>query len=301
MITSGSFAKLLWPGLNAVFTSESGEYPTEYTDIFDTYTSGQAYEEDMSVVELGLASIIPEGGNIVYDDLRQGFLTRYTHIEYGLGMTITKRMMDDNLYAKFGVIKARAIGRSLRQTKEILAANVYNRATNASYTGADSVSLLNSAHLNKSGGTYSNVLAIASDLSEAAIEQAHIDVGRWQDDRGLTMAYKLVSLHIPVELQFEAHRILKSPYRVDSSNNDINAIMSMGLLPGGIKVNHYFTDPDQWVMRTDAPEGMKYWEREKETFASDNDFDTRAAKFIGTFRCSFGWSNPKAVFGSPGA
>lgn len=301
MITSGSFAKLLYPGLNSVFTDTAKEYPVEHTDIFDTYKSSQAYEEDMSVVELGLASVVPEGGNIVYDDLRQGFLTRYTHIEYGLGMVITKRMMDDNLYAKFGVIKARAIGRSLRQTKEILAANVYNRAFNTSYTGADGLPLASNAHLNKSGGTYSNIPVVASDLSEAALEQAHIDIGRWTDDRGLLIPFTLKSLHIPVEQQFEAHRILKTPFRTNTSNNDINAIMSMGLLAGGVKVNHYFTDTDQWVIRTDAAEGMKYWEREAEQFASDNDFDTRSAKFIGTFRCSFGWSNPKAVYISAGA
>lgn len=301
MITSGSFAKLLWPGLNAIYGAEYSEHPVEYTQLFDTYKSDKAYEEDLSMSGLGLAQIKTESGSVTYDNMMQGFLTRYTHVEYALGFVITRIMMEDNLYAQFGSMRAKALARSLRQTKEILAANVYNRAFNSSYTGGDGKELLSNAHVNKAGGTWSNILAVASDLSEASLEQATIDLGAWTDDRGMKMAFMAQSLIIPTALEYEADRILHSPYRVGTSNNDINSIKALGKFPKGVAINHYLTDADAWFIKTNAPDGMKYFERRADSFGTDNEFDTSVAKFQGSFRCSFGWSDPRALIGSPGA
>lgn len=297
VITSSSFSKALWPGVNAWYGKAYNDYSPEWVNLFDKNTSSKAFEEDVSLSSLGLAAVKSEGNSISYDSERQGFTTRYQHVVYALGFIITREMYEDDQYDVVGKKKANALARSMRQTKEIVAANVYNRATTSGYTGGDGVVLLSASHPNVSGGTYSNIQS--ADLSEAALEQAFIDIEGFTDDRGLTIACKPKSLIIPRQLRFEAHRILKSDGRVDTPNNDNNALKDAGLFTN-IVVNHYLTDADAWFIRTDVPDGMKYFERRGDQFEMDNDFDTENAKFKATGRYSFGWSDPRAIYGSMG-
>lgn len=301
VITRSNFAKALWPGVNAWYGKEYNDHPVEYTMLFDSYKSSRAYEEDVSVASLGLFSQKGEGDGITYDSEQQGFLTRYTHITYASGFIITREAFEDDQYDIIGERRARALARSARHTKEIIGANVYNRAFNSSYTGGDGKELCATDHPNISGGTYQNELTTAADLSEAALEQACIDIMDWTDDRGLQIAAMPETLIIPPELVFEAERILMSTGRVATADNDINALKAMGKFSNGAKVNHWLTDADAWFIRTNVGNGMKYFERTPDRFAEDNDFDTDNAKFKAYFRCSFGWSDPKGVFGSPGA
>jgi S-adenosylmethionine/arginine decarboxylase-like enzyme len=297
VITSGSFAKALWPGVNAWYGKSYNDYATEWDKLFDKNTSSKAYEEDVGLSSLGLAAVKAEGAPISYDSERQGFTTRYNHVVYALGFIITREAYEDDQYDVVGKKKANALARSMRQTKEIVAANVYNRATTSGYTGGDGIVLLSASHVNVAGGTYSNIQS--ADLSEAALEQAFIDIEGFTDDRGLIIAAKPKSLIIPRQLRFEANRILKSDGRVGTDNNDTNALKDSGLFTN-IVVNHYLTDADAWFIRTDVPDGMKYFERRGDAFEMDNDFDTENAKFKATGRYSFGWSDPRGLYGSMG-
>lgn len=301
IITTSSFAKALWPGVNAWYGKAYGEYNVEYDKLFDKFNSRRNYEEDVGITSFGLAVVKPEGAPIQYDSENQGFTTRYTHVVYALGFIITREIMDDDLYDVVGQRKAQGLAFSMRQTKEIVGANVYNRAFNSSYVGGDGVSLINSAHPNVAGGTWSNTLSVAADLSEAALEQACIDIQRFRNDRGLLIQVRPESLIIPPDLEFEAYRILKSTGRVGTDLNDVNALNSMGKFRKGVVVNHYLTDPDAWFIRTDVKDGMKYFERVADEFNMDNDFDTDNAKFKAYSRYSFGWTDPRALYGSPGA
>jgi len=299
IITTGSFAKALYPGVNAWYGKAYNEYPVEYTKLFDTHKSRRAWEEDVSVSSFGLAIQKGEGAGVTYDSEQQGFVTRYTHVEYALGFIITRNMVDDDLYDVVGERKARGLAFSMRQTKETVAANVYNRAFNPSYVGGDGKELCATNHINVAGGTWSNELTTAADLSEAALEQAVIDIAGFTNDRGLKIAVMPKTLIVPKELMFEADKIMKTEYEVGTANNTVNAVRSK--FPGGVVVNHYLTDTDAWFIRTNAPHGMKHWERRADDFSTDGDFDTDNAKFKATARYSFGWSDPRQVFGSPGA
>ncbi len=300
VINSGSFAKALWPGVNAWYGKSYNEFEVEFEKLFDKNTSNKAYEEDVGLSSFGLAIQKAEGAPIQYDQERQGFTNRYTHAVYALGFIITREIMEDDQYDVVGQKKAQGLAYSIRQTKEVLGTNVYNRAFSSSYTGGDGVALLSASHPNVAGGTWSNLIATASDLSEAALEQAVIDIAAYTNDRGLRIAVKPKSLVIPYNLEFEAMRILKSVGRVGTDNNDINALNSSGQFKDVI-VNHYLTDPDAWFIRTDVPNGMKYFERRADEFGMDNDFDTENAKFKASFRASWGWSDPKGLYGSAGA
>lgn len=300
-ISTGSFAKALWPGVNAWYGKAYNEYPVEHTALFEQNKSRKNFEEDVGVTSFGLAIAKGEGTPISYDSERQGFITRYTHVVYGLGFVITREMMEDDQYDIVGQRRAQGLAFAMRQTKEVLGANIYNRAFNGAFTGGDGVSLLANNHPNVAGGTQSNILATASDLSEAALEQAIIQVQGFTNDRGLAVKILPRRLIIPYQIEFEAMRILKSAGRVGTDNNDLNALKETNFLADGHFVSHYMSDPDAWFIRTNAPDGLKYFERRPDEFTTDNDFDTENAKFKATSRYSYGWTDWRALFGSPGA
>ena len=306
VIATSSFAKALWPGVNTWYGDAYNQYPVEWDKLFDKNTSRRAFEEDVGASYFGLAGIKQEGGAISYDTSRQGFTSRYNHVVYALGFIITRESYKDDLYDVVGKQKASSLAFSMRQTKEIVAANVYNRAFNTSYVGGDSATLICSASgggsataPNIAGGTYTNGPTNAVDLSEAALEQACIDIAGFTNDRGLKIAVRPTRLIIPKELMFEANRILQSDGRVDTTNNDLNALKTMGMIPK-VVVNHYLTDTDAWFIRTDVKNGLKYFERRGDEFGMDEDFDTENAKYKATSRYSFGWTDRRAIYGAPG-
>lgn len=298
-INTGNFAKALWPGVNKWYGEGYKEHPVEWSEIFSKNTSRKAWEEDVLGSYFGLASVLGEGASVTYDTAQQGFITRYSHVEYALGFIITKNMIADDQYDVIAKKRAKALGFSMRQTKETIAANILNRAFNSSYTGGDGLELCSTAHIHVAGGTWKNEPTTAADLSESALEQAYIDMGDWVNDRGLKIAVRPKKLVVPTELEFEADKLMKTEYEVGTNNNTVNIVKSK--FPGGVCVNHYLTDADAWFVLTDAPDGLKYFEREADSFSQDNDFDTKNLKYMAQARYSFGWTDPRGIYGSPGA
>lgn len=298
-MNTGLWGKLLWPGVNKWYGDGYNDWQTEYTDIFTTESSDKAYEEDVSVSGFGLAQIKGEGQPVSYDTEMQGFLDRYTHATYSLGFIITKELVEDDLYSKAGKRKAQGLARSMRQTKEIVAANILNRAFNTSYLYGDGKALIVNDHPNVAGGTWSNLLATAADLSESALESAWIQISKYTDDRGLRIAVKPRKLVVPVDEALNAMKIMGTEYEVGTNNNTIN--VAKAKYPGGVVTNHYLTDTDAWFILTDVPNGLKHFERVKDSFSMDDEFETDNAKFKARARYSFGCSDKRAIFGTPGA
>lgn len=298
-INTGSFGKALWPGVNEWYGKAYDEFDVEWDKIFTTRKSRKNFEEDISISSFGLAQQKLEGAAVSYDAEQQGFIDRYTHVVYALGFIITKEMVEDDLYDVAGERKAKGLAFSMRQTKEINGANILNRAFNSSYTYGDGVSLINASHPNIAGGTWANLIAVAADISEAALEQAVIDLGKYTNDRGLRIAVKPQKLVVPVDLDFEANKIMETQYEVGTNNNTVNLVRSR--FPKGVVVNHYLTDTDAWFILTNVPNGMTYFSRRDDSFAMDDDFDTDNAKFKAASRYSFGCSDKRSIYGSPGA
>jgi len=299
-INSASFAKALWPGINEWYGRSYDEWPVEYTELFDVQSSSRAYEEDVGTTGFGLAQVKPEGQNLAYDEESQAYVTRYAHTVYALGFVVTREIYEDDQYDIVGKRRAEALAFSMRQTKEIVGANVYNRAFNSSYLGGDGLEMCSELHTNFSGGTWANELDVAADLSEASLEQACIDIMKYTNDRGLRISVMPESLIIPVDTLFEAKRILGSDGRVSTADNDLNALKTMGKFTK-VVVNHYLTNTDDWFIRTNVQNGLKCFERRTMDFGIDNDFDTENAKYKASERYVFGWTDPRAIYGSPGA
>jgi len=300
-INTGNFPKALWPGVESFYGLEYKEFNTQYTDIYETRSSRKAFEEIVGSSGLGAAAVKPEGQSVLFDNAEQGFITRFTHVTYGLGFTITKEAVEDDLYDQLAMVRSKSLARSMRYTKELVAANVLNRATTSGYTGGDGKVLLATDHQHINSADYANKLSTAANLSEAALEDSVIALGKFTDDRGLRMAIAPRKLVIPVDLQFEAERILNTDLRVATADNDLNAVKSLGKVPGGFTVNNYLTDTNQWFLLTDCPNGMIHFERRGDEFTMDNEHTTDNAQYKSTGRYSFGWADPKGIFGSEGA
>ena len=300
LIVTSNWAKALAPGVKAWYGKEYSEFKPEYPALFEQNSSDRNFEEDVGVSSFGLAVTKNEGAAITYDTERQAFTTRYTHVVYALGFAISREVYEDDQYDVVGQRKAQGLAFSMRQTKEIVAANVYNNAFTSGYTGGDGSILAVSSHPNLAGGTWSNVPSSAVDISEAALEQAVIDIAGWTNDRGLKIAVLPKSLIIPVNLWFDVTRILKADKQPNDLNNNPNAMRMLGLVPE-VVVNHYLTDTDAWFLRTNVKNGMKHFERWADRFEMDNDFDTENAKFKAISRYSFGWTDPRGMYASAGA
>lgn len=299
VITTGNHPKALWPGIHAFWGQIYNQFSDEYPDLFKQEDSGKAYEEDVQITGFGLAPIKPEGGSVVYDSEVQGPTQRYTHIAYGLGYKVTYEELRDNLYEEISMRRVSANAFSMRQTIENVCAAVYNDAfTGSVYVNADGRPLIDTAHVNTTGGIYSNALSPAANLSEAAIEDLIIQIHGNQNDRGLQVQLMPWSLHVHRAEWFNANRILQSVLQNDSSNNAVNVLKLTNALPAGIKLNHYFTSSHAWFIRTNALQGMTMFWRDAIDFHQDNDFDTKNAKAASYMRFSVGATDPRGIFGS---
>ena len=300
VITTGNHPKALWPGVKRWWGREYGEHPVEWKDLFEQADSDKAYEEDVELTGFGLMPQKPEGDSISYTSETQGAVKRYTHVVYGLGWICTEEEYEDSQYPVVSKRRTSALAFSMRQTEEIVGANVYNRAFNSSYTGGDGKEMCATDHP-VVGGTQSNELAVAADLSEASLENMLIQIMQAKNSRGLNISLIGQKLIVPPSLSFEAHRILKSSQQNDTPNNAVNALRSMGMLPKGVSVNHYLTDSDAWFVRTNAPAGPTRYNRRAAAFASDSDFDTANRKAKATIRFAVGWTDWRGAYGTPGA
>lgn len=301
VINTGSHPKALWPGVYAWWGQTYAEHEEEYSDLFDVVDSNQAYEEEVQVTGFGLAPLKTEGGPLQYDYEIQGPVQRYTHLAYALGYKVTMEELDDNLYNKVSYGRAEANAFSIRQTVENLGAAPYNDAfTGNVFQFGTGQSLCTTTQPNTTGGTFANALSPGADLTEASLEDMCILAMGLPTDRGLLVSIMPLSLHIARQEWFNANRILKSVLQSGNSNNDPNVLKMTNAFPKGIKLNHYFTAPHAWFVRTNCKNGLKWFWRKRPVFDQDNDYDTKNAKAATVFRASAGAADPRCILGSNG-
>ena len=299
-ISRSQLVKELEPGLNALFGLEYKRYENQHAEIYTTESSDRAFEEEVMLSGFGTADVKPEGSGVQYDDAQETYTARYTMETVALAFALTEEAIEDNLYDRISSRYTKALARSMATSKQVKGANVLINATTAAYTGGDGATLVANDHPTLNGNQ-SNRPTTYSDLSETSLEQALIDIAGYQDERGLKIAAQGTKMIIPKELEFTATRILKSQGRVGTADNDINALKSMGMVPQGYTVNHYLTDTNAWFIKTDVPNGMKHFVRAPLKTAMEGDFDTGYVRYKARERYSFGWSDWRGIFGSPGA
>ena len=300
-ISRSQLLKELEPGLNALFGLEYDRYDDEQAEIFDEESSDRAFEEEVMLSGFGQAPVKGEGAAVTYDTANEAYTARYTMETIALAFAITEEAVEDNLYDRLSTRNTRALARSMANTKQVKAANVLNNAFDNTVLMGDGVELCSTAHPTVGGGNFANTLATAADLNETSLEQSLIDIAAFIDERGLKIALRGMKLIIPSSLQFVAERLLASNLRPGTADNDVNATKSMGMLPDGYVVNHFLTDTDAFFLKTDCPNGFKHFVRTPIKTTMEGDFETGNVRYKARERYTFGVSDPRCVFGSPGA
>tara|TARA_R100001591_G_scaffold116230_1_gene132875 strand:+ start:411 stop:1319 length:909 start_codon:yes stop_codon:yes gene_type:complete len=300
-ISRAQLAKELEPGLNALFGLEYSKYGDEAAEIFETETSDRAFEEEVMLSGFGAAPTKSEGAGVEYDSATEVYTARYTHETVAMAFALTEEAVEDNLYDRLSNRYTRALARSMAHSKQVKAASVLNNAFNANFPGGDGKEMIATDHPLSVGGTFANEPTTATDLNETALENGLITISQFTDERGLIVALRGMKLIVPAELQFVAERLLKSEGRTGTADNDLNAINSTGSIPQGYTVNHYLTDPDAFFLMTDAPNGLKHFTRAPLRTAMEGEFNTGNMRFKARERYSYGWSDPRGIYGSPGA
>ena len=300
-INRAQLVKELVPGLHALFGLEYDSYENQHEEIFDTESSERAFEEEVMLSGFGEAPIKGEGAAVVYDTAQESFTSRYTHETIALAFALTEEAIEDNLYDTLSSRYTRALARSMNTTKQVKAANDLNNAFNSSFVGGDGKELCATDHPTVGNIDLRNELSTASDLNETSLEQSLIDIADFKDERGLKINAQATKLIIPPALQFVADRLMESPGRVQTSDNDINAIRNMGMVPQGYVVNNYLTDTDAFFIKTDVPNGLKHFVRTPVQTSMEGDFETGNVRYKARERYSFGFSDWRGIFGSPGA
>ena len=296
-ISRAQLVKELEPGLNALFGLEYKQYGEQWTEIFDTESSDRAFEEEVMLAGFANAAVKPEGQGVQFDQAQETFTARYTNETVALAFAITEEAIEDNLYDRLASRYTKALARSMANTKQVKAAAVLNNGFNANFAGGDGVALFATDHPTIAG-TFSNELAVASDLNETSLEQALIDIAAMTDERGLKIASRGMKLISPSALQFTADRLMKSEGRTGTADNDINAVRNMGMIPEGYTVNHFLTSNKKWFIKTDVPNGLKHFVRSPIKTSMEGDFDTGNVRYKARERYVFGFSDPRGIFGS---
>ena len=300
-ISRAQLVKELEPGLNALFGLEYDRYSQEHKEIFTMENSDRAFEEEVMLSGFGSSPTKSEGSSVTFDDAQEVYTARYTMETIALAFSITEEAVEDNLYDRLASRYTKALARSMSQTKEVKGAAILNNAFDNGFTGGDGLELCSTLHTLASGNTFRNELATAADLNETSLEQALIDIAGFVDERGLKIAVRGMKMIVPKELQFTTDRLLESTLRPGSADNDVNAVRNMGMLPDGYSVNHFLLDTDAWFIMTDAPNGLKGFNRTPVRTSMEGDFDTGNVRYKARERYAFGWSDPRGIFGSPGA
>jgi len=300
-ISRAQLAKELEPGLNALFGLEYARYADESSEIYDTESSERAFEEEVMLSGFGSAPVKGEGSAVSFDDAQEAYTARYTHETIALAFSITEEAIEDNLYDRLASRYTKALARSMANTKQVKAAATLNNAFDSTFAGGDGKELCATDHPLVNNGSLANEPSTDADLNETSLENALIDIAAFVDERGLKVSVRGQKLIVPPALQFVADRLLESTLRPGSADNDVNAMRNMGMLPQGYTVNHYLTDTDAFFIKTDAPRGFVHFERMPMSTKMEGDFDTGNVRFKARERYSYGYSDPRCVYGSKGA
>ena len=298
---STDFRSIVEPILNESFDGVYDQRADEWSTVFREQAGiPRNYHEEPVLYGFGAAPQLPDGSPVTYQQGGVLFLQRYVYQVFGLAFALTKVLVEDGDHIRIGQVYARHLAQSLVETKELLCANVLNRAFNSSYTGGDGVSLINTAHP-IAQGTFSNQLSTAAALSQTSLEQMLIQVRQAVDNNGKRIRLQPLKLVVAPGNVFQAEVLLKSVLRAGTANNDINPIKSIGLLPEGATVITRLTSATNWWVQTDAPEGTKILMRRSLEKTMEGDFETDSMRYKATERYQVGWTDPRTLYGTPGA
>jgi hypothetical protein len=299
-INRAALREQLWPGIFDIFGSTYADYEDQFGQFFTTRKSTKAYEEYVMESMFGLAPPKAEGAATIFDEASEVWKGRVEMNAYALGFIVTREAVNDNQYFDLVPRYTRALKRSMKITKEVRAASFMDLAFSSSTTGVGKA-IFASDHPLKNGATFANTPLATADLNETSLEAALIQIGNYVDERGLRISVQAKRMVVPNSMQFVAERLMKTTgARVGTSDNDVAAVHTMGMMPEGYKVNNYLSDPKAWFIITNIEEGLTHWDRESLDLEEGDGSETQTMKVMAYERYAFSCMDPRAAWGMPG-
>jgi hypothetical protein len=298
---STDFKAIVEPIMNKAFDGIYDQRKDEWKKIFaERQGIERAYHEEPVMFGFSSAPELPDGMPVQYQQGGILFTKRYTFRVFGLAYALTKVLMEDGDSIRIGAVYAKHLAQALIETKETLTANILNRAFNASYLGGDGVSLCNASHPIV-GSVFSNVLPVAAALSQTSLEQMLVQIRKAVNNNGNKVRVEPKKLVVSPDNIFQAEVLLKSVLRTGTANNDLNPVKSLGMLDADPVIISRLTSPTAWYIQTDAPTGLQLFMRRSLQKSMEGDFETDSMRYKGTERYDAGWTDPRGLYGTPGA
>ncbi len=304
IMNSAAFKAVVEPILNTGF---DGIYDIR-KDEWKAFASSQpaphqrAFFEEYVEYGFGQAPEIGDGAPVTYQQGGVLFQKRYDYKVFGLAFALTRILVDDGDHVSLGKTFSKYLAQSLIETKETRMANLLNRAFNNLYIGGDNVELVSTVHPIANGGVFSNKFGTPSVFSQTSLEQAIISIRQYIDNRGKKIRVMPKNLIIHPSNMIQAEVVLNSALKTGTNYNDVNAIKSKGLVPGGSHEVSRLTSADAWFLTTSANDekGLKIITRRKLEKKMEGDFDTDTMRYKATERYGEGWTDPRGIHGNSG-
>jgi len=99
------WADSIKPGLYKYYVDAFERHPMEIAKFFKIFDSKRAYEECKDAWSFGRLVQTAEGQDSILDTYQDGYLTRFTHLDYSKRHIVTHKEYSDDLY---GIWKDRA-------------------------------------------------------------------------------------------------------------------------------------------------------------------------------------------------
>lgn len=291
---------LLLPGLMDITGAyESAKMESQWSDVYSTRKSNMQIERTVQARYMGLPRLKTEAGQVTYDnDAGERFIYNMEPVEAALGYAISRKAIDDNLYQDAFKPTNLGLNDAFLQFWEIEAAAVFNTAATANTAlGGDGKAMIATDHPYDSG-TWANTSTVAQDLNEASLTAAQKAIRKnFVNEAGLKIRARAKKLVVPIALEDVAIRLLKTEMRPGTSNNDVNAILTLsGGVPEGYVVNDYFTSDFRWFLKTNI-DGLIHVDRIAYEMDMFCDFTTMNLLVQGYQRAGFFFNDPRCVWG----
>jgi hypothetical protein len=278
---SGAFGDLLDPRFRKVYFERYNAVPTKRDLFYTTISSDRDTVRDTAVGTLG--DLVEFTGNIVYDDMSQGYDVTETHKQFTSGFQIERTLFDDDQY---NIMDRRPAGlaTATQRTMEAHAARLFNNSASVDtyfFSHSEGVPLSSDSHTTTSGASTSTGFdnTLTTGLSAAALETARIQMMNFRGDRGERINMQPDTILIPSigTLEEVAWEIVNSKGKVDAYTNNAN------FQEGKWKVIvwPYLTDATDWfLIDSSMMKDMLFWvNRVSPEFGWIEDFDTLVAKY----------------------
>lgn len=298
------YGSAMLPALEWMFRHElpmhmgiRGRLAQNKSTVKDIWQMSSSHDIDMFVE-------VEEGEDYSFKTTKPGANKTLVIKKYGLGISISEEAINDGKFDELADL-LRKLARSAQESREVAFVNLFNNGFSTETT-PDGVSVFNSAHPLPSGRTMSNVLPVASDLSESSLQTArYLFSTAFIGDTGIIHNLKPARLLVHPSNEAYAEELVGSAGKPDTNDNNLNSLKRHGI---EVISSPHLVDEDAWQLLAAAGDGVgpgcTIIERsgiETKAGGSAVGFENDTIKYKSRYREAMGWLHQFGVIATPGA